>query len=317
MIGFIWPLQLLALLLVPLLIWLYTRNVTRPAEAVAYHPDAEFLAGVARQRFAVRRDIPVLLYLLAVGLGVTALARPTAPVPVPDNRTTVMLALDVSLSMEADDIKPTRFIAAQEAARVFIKQLPSGTKVGLVSFAGYAAVNVTPTADHDAVLKAIDELSMGRGTAIGAGLLEALRALPDRAGEELPKNPAPVAMVLMTDGRSNRPPDPIEAAAEARTMQVPVYTVGLGTEGGMINFEGSQQMVVGFDPETLQTIASTTGGKYFEARSAGQLTSVFKGLGRSIGWTTKPGEVTGIVASAAGILLLVALFMGERSRRLI
>jgi Ca-activated chloride channel family protein len=308
---------LLALLLVPLLVVVYLRFQARPAEAVVYHPDAEFLGQVARRRFALRRDLPMLLYLLAVGLGVTALARPTAPVPVPDNRTTVMLSLDVSLSMEADDIKPTRFRAAQEAARVFVKQLPPGTKVGLVSFAGYAAVNVTPTADHAEVLKAIDELSLGRGTAIGAGLIEGLRALPDRAGEELPKNPAPAAMVLMTDGRSNRPPDPIESAAEARAKQVPVYTVGLGTENGFINFEGNQQMVVGFDAETLQTIASTTGGRYFEARSAGQLNSVFKGLGRSIGWTTKPGEVTGIVASAAGVLLLLSLVTGELSRRVL
>ncbi len=316
MIGFIWPLQLLVLVLLPLMAWLYLRNVSRPAEAVVYHPDAEFLTQVRKQRFSVRRDVPVLLYLVAMGLGVTALARPTAPVPVPDNRTTIMLALDVSLSMEADDIKPTRVQAAQEAARLFVKQLPAGTKVGLVSFAGFAAVNVLPTADHDEVLRAIDELTLGRGTAIGAGLLEAVHALPDRAGEQLPKNPAPAAIVLLTDGRNNRPPEPEEGAAEARAKQVPVYTVGLGTQDGVINFEGGG-MMVGFDPDTLRMISSTTGGQYYEARSAGQLNGIYQRLGRTLGWSTKPGEVTGIVAAVAGLLLFGAMVVSERSRRVI
>jgi Ca-activated chloride channel homolog len=316
-IGFIWPVQLIVLLVIPLLAFLYRRSVHRPAEAVVYHPDAEFLSAVSKSRFSLRRELPVVLYLVAVGLGVTALARPTAPIPVPDNRTTIMLALDVSLSMEADDIKPTRFEAAKDAAKVFIKQLPAGTKIGLASFAGFAAVNVSPTADHDEILKAIDELSLGRGTAIGAGLLEAVRALPDRATETLPKNPAPAAIVLLTDGRNNRPPEPEEGAAEARAKQVPVYTVGLGTENGVINFEGNQTMMVGFDPETLRNISSTTGGQYFEARSAGQLTSIYARLGRQIGWTSKPGEVTGVVAAIAGLLLFAAIAVGERSRRVI
>ena len=317
MIGFSWPWFLLALAWIPLLVWLYRRNATRQAEAVVYHPDAEFLSSVAKNRFSLRRELPVILYLIAVGFGVAALARPNAPIPFPDNRTTIMLSIDVSLSMEANDIKPTRFEAAKEAAKVFIKQLPVGTKVGLASFAGFAAVNVTPTADHDEVMNAIDELSMGRGTAIGAGILEAVRALPDRATDKLPKNPAPVAVVLLTDGRNNRPPSPEEGSAEARAKQVPVYTVGLGTENGMINFEGNQTMMVGFDPETLRQIAQTTGGQYFEARSAGQLNSVYQKLGRQIGWSTKPSEITGIVASLAGLLLFASIAVSERSRRVI
>lgn len=317
MIGFFWPYFLLALLAIPLLVWLYRRSVNRQAEAVVYHPDAEFLTTMSAPRFSARRELPAILYLVAVGLGVTALARPTAPIPVPDNRTTIMLAIDVSLSMEADDIKPTRFEAAKDAAKVFIKQLPPGTKIGLASFAGFAAVNVTPTADHDEVLRAIDDLSLGRGTAIGAGILESLSALPDRAEEKLPKKPAPAAIVLLTDGRNNRPPSPEDAAAEARDKQVPVYTVGLGTEGGVINFEGNQTMMVGFDAETLRGIAQTTGGQYFEARSAGQLNSVYQKLGRQIGWSTKPGEITGLVATVAGLMLFASIAVAERSRRVL
>ncbi len=317
MIGFYWPYFLIALLLIPLLSWLYRRNANAKAEAVVYHPDAEFLNAVGSRRFSLRRELPVILYLVAMGLGVTALARPTAPIPVPDNRTTIMLSIDVSLSMEADDIKPTRFEAAKDAARIFIKQLPPGTKIGLASFAGFAAVNVNPTADHEEVLRAIDDLSLGRGTAIGAGILEALQVLPDRAGDKLPKNPAPAAIVLLTDGRNNRPPNPEDGAAEARDKQVPVYTVGLGTENGFINFEGNQQMTVGFDAETLRGIAQTTGGQYFEARSATQLNSVYQKLGRQIGWSTKPGEITNVVATIAGLMLFASIAVAERARRVV
>ncbi len=317
--SFTWTWLLLALLFIPILAWLYLRNQSRPAESVVLHPDAEFLQRIGQKRFSKGRDIPAMVFLLAIAMSVVALARPNAPVPVPDNKTTIMLALDVSLSMDAKDIVPTRFIAAQEAARLFIKQLPKGTKIGLVSFAGYAAVNVTPTADHDEVIKAIDELSLGRGTAIGAGIRESVGALPGRnpdAQTKLEKNPPPVAVVLLTDGRNNREPDPIEMAGMARDQQVKVYTVGLGTESGSINLENGG-FRVGFDPETLKTIASTTGGQYFEARSAGQLNAVYKSLGRSIGWTTRPGEVTHLAAALAGILLFVSLATGELNRRVV
>jgi Ca-activated chloride channel homolog len=317
--NFLWPVQLVLLVIVPFLMWWYWRDQKLPAESVVFHPDLEFLKSVSTPTFSRNRDIPAILYLLALGLGIFALARPTAALPVPDNKTTIMLALDVSLSMRADDIKPSRFEAAQDAARIFIKQLPAGTKIGLVSFSGYAAVNVEPTADHSAVLDAIDQLSLGRGTAIGAGLQTATQALPERAenakivrGQRLP----PAAIVLLTDGRNNRPPEPLEIAAEVRNKDVKVYTVGLGTDAGSIDFQGGG-MMVGFDPEILKTIADTTGGKYFEARSSGQLNSIYQGLGRSIGWSTKPGEITGIFAALAGILLLSSIVWSERSRRIV
>ena len=317
--SFTWVWLLLALLFVPVLAWVYFRSQSRPAESVVLHPDAEFLEQISKKRFSRGRDLPAWLFLIAIALSAVALARPNAPIPIPDNRTTIMLALDVSLSMDAKDITPTRFIAAQEAARVFIKQLPKGMKIGLVSFAGYAAVNVTPTADHDEVIKAIDELSLGRGTAIGAGIRESVSALPGRnadGGTKVEKNPPPVAVVLLTDGRNNREPDPIEMAAMARDQQVKVYTVGLGTESGSINLENGG-FRVGFDPETLKQIAQTTGGQYFEARSAGQLNDVYKSLGRNIGWTTRPGEVTHLAAALAGLLLFVSIAAGELNRRVV
>ncbi len=317
--NFLWPIQLVLLVIVPFLVWWYWRDQKLPAEKVVFHPDLEFLKSVSTPTFSRTRDIPAILYLLAIGLGIFALARPTAPLPVPDNKTTIMLALDVSLSMQANDIAPTRFEAAQQAARIFIKQLPAGTKIGLVTFSGYAAVNVEPTADHSQVLEAIDQLSLGRGTAIGAGLQLATQALPERganakivAGQRLP----PAAIVLLTDGRNNRAPDPIEVSAEVRNKDVRVYTVGLGTDSGSIDFQGGG-MRVGFDPEILKSIASTTNGKYFEARSSGQLNSIYAGLGRSIGWSTKPGEITGLFAAIAGIFLLGSIVYSEHSRRIV
>ncbi len=317
--NFLWPFQLVLLVIVPFLLWWYWRDQKLPAESVVFHPDLEFLKSISTPTFSRNRDIPAILYLLALGLGIFALARPTAALPVPDNKTTIMLAIDVSLSMRADDIKPSRFEAAQDAARIFIKQLPAGTKIGLVSFSGYAAVNVEPTADHSAVLDAIDQLSLGRGTAIGAGLQLATQALPERGenakivrGQRLP----PAAIVLLTDGRNNRPPEPLEIAAEVRNKDVKVYTVGLGTDAGSIDFQGGG-MMVGFDPEILKNIADTTGGKYFEARSSGELQSIYQGLGRSIGWSTKPGEITGIFAALAGLMLLSSIAWSERSRRIV
>ncbi|MFN3266904.1 MAG: VWA domain-containing protein [Deinococcales bacterium] len=317
--SFSWAWLLLGLLLLPILAFIYLRVQSRPAEGVVLHPDAEFLRQIAQKPFSKGRDLPTFLFLLAFGFGIVALARPHAPVPVPDNRTTIILTLDVSLSMDARDILPTRFSAAQEAARVFIKQLPKGTKVGLVSFAGYAAVNILPTDEHGEVLKAIDELSLGRGTAIGAGIRESVGSLPGRSVDgqtKLEKNPPPVAVVLLTDGRNNREPDPIEMATLAKEQQVKVYTVGLGTQQGMITLE-SGGFLVGFDPETLKQIAQITGGQYFEARSAGQLEAVYKSLGRSIGWTTRLGEVTHLAAALAGIFLFISLAAGELNRRVV
>lgn len=318
-VAFLWPWALLGLLILPVAIWLYRRNLERHSEAVVLHPDLEVLARAGSKGSGFARFIPAILFVDALAVGILGLARPTAPLPVPDNKTTIMMAIDVSLSMNADDIAPTRYQAAQEAAKLFVRQLPAGTKVGLVSFAGYATLDAPPTADHDQIVQAIDDLTLGRGTAIGKGLIESVRALPAR-GESDPKtdNLPPAAIVLLTDGRNNRPPDPQEGAALARDLKVKVYTVGLGTEGGYLNLgENGGGFMVGFDPETLRAIARTTGGQYFEARSAGQLTSIYRGLGRSIGWTTKPGEVTGILSAIAGLFLFASLLASQVSRRVL
>ena len=227
MVNFIWGAWLLGIALVPLALWWYARNVAKPAEAVVYHPDAEFIASLEPALVSRGRDLPAMLFVATLALSLVALARPVAPLPQLDNHTTVMIAVDVSGSMRNDDIKPSRFIAMQNAVRGFIKQLPSDLKVGLVSFAGTAALNVSPTTERRGLLDAVDAMFMARGTAIGAGLREAIAALPARtvlgnATKPLDSNPPPAIVVLLTDGRNNRDLDPIKMAALAKAQQVKV-----------------------------------------------------------------------------------------------
>ena len=318
MVNFLWGAWLLGIALVPLALWWYAKSVTKPAEAVVYHSDAEFIASLKLGLLSRRRDLPALLFAATLALSLVALARPVAPLPQLDNRTTVMIAVDVSGSMRNDDIKPSRFIAMQDAVRGFIKQLPSDLKLGLVSFAGTAALNVPPTFDRQGLLDAVDAMFMARGTAIGAGLRESIAALPARtilenATKPLELNPPPAIVVLLTDGRNNRDPDPLAMAALAKTQQVKVYTIGLGT----LESNQSGNTFRGFDPKVLQDMARLTGGEYFDASSAAQLERVYTKLGSNLGWTFKPSEVTHVVATAAGLLLLTAMVFGERNRRVL
>ncbi len=315
--SFTWPWALLALVLLPLLAWLYLRALERPAESAALHPDLRLLAQASAKPRPLRRHLPALLYLIAIALGVIALARPNAPLPLPDNRTTIMLAIDVSQSMNATDIAPDRITAAQNAARSFLKALPEGLPVGLATFAGYSVLNTPPTTDHTQVLEAVDGFNLARGTAIGSGLLEALRALPGRA-ENAPKTAGtlpPAAIVLLSDGRNNRGVDPLEVAAQVKASGVKVFTVGLGTDASNALDGQGGWYGLGFDAETLKAIAKTTGGRYFEANSASRLDTIYRELGRSLGWTLKPREVSGFVAALAGLLLLGSLAASERTNR--
>lgn len=315
--SFLWMGALAALALLPVLVWVYLRALRGNAASAALHPDLRLLAQATAAPRPLRRHLPALLYLAAIAVALLALARPTAPLPLPDNRTTIMLSLDVSGSMRADDIAPTRFEAMQEAARAFVRALPEGARVGLATFSGYAVLNTPPTTEHEEVLAAIDTLSMNRGTAIGDGLMEAVRALPGRGEKDklAPAELPPAAIVLLSDGRSNRGMDPTEAAQEAKKLAVKVYTVGLGTQDGQLEFSGQYRTWAGFDEEALKGIATATGGRYYAARSAGQLNTIYRDLGRSLGWTIRPREVTGFLTALAALLVLGSFFASERLAR--
>ncbi|MBI4280272.1 MAG: VWA domain-containing protein, partial [Armatimonadetes bacterium] len=225
------------LLLVPPWIVLYRWILRRPSRETIKHAHVALIRMAAGRGQALRRHAAAVLFLLALAAVILALGRPVAPLPVPSNQTAVMLSIDVSRSMLAQDMHPNRLEAAKTAAREFVKVLPRGTRVGLVTFSSYASLIVPPTADHGRVVEAIDDLSAEFATAIGDGLLEAVWALPGRTRPEDPLTPPreprgalpPAVVVLLSDGQSNRGALPSEAARIAKQQQIKVYTVGIGT----------------------------------------------------------------------------------------
>jgi Ca-activated chloride channel family protein len=253
------------------------------------------------------------LYLLAVGLAVVALARPQATIPMPDNLVGVMLAIDISRSMRAQDINPDRITAAKNAAKKFVETLPVGAKVGLVSFAGYSTLEVPLTTNHRRILEQIDTFQLGRGTAIGEGLYESLNAFPkDEKGKLL----GPSTIVLLSDGRNNRGRDPMEAAGAAKNTGVVVHTIGLGrrlTEDNSFQFNN----FMAFDEETLRAIAEATGGQYYAAESEKALLEAYRKLGRVVGWKLTRTEVSSMLALLAGLLLAFSLMVSSVRRRVV
>lgn len=344
--SFVWPSALFALLILPLLIalhvWLLRR---RSREAVRY-------PGLARVRDAMsagqslRRHLPPALFLLALGLMIVAAARPVAVVTLPNAHETVVLAMDVSGSMRATDVAPTRMIAAQEAARAFIEAQPRSTRIGVVTFGGSAALVQPPTDDRNDLLAALERFDFQRGTAVGSGLLVSLKTLfPDiefdlnrqdprpRSGTgagdrnasrsppgrdrpvDSPSLPAVAAgsytsavIILLTDGQTTTGPDPIASARMAAERGVRVFTVGVGTPNGEILVGDGWSMRVRLDEEALRAIADITLGEYFHAGTAEDLKRVYESLTSRIVLETGETEVTALfTAAAAGLLILSAL----------
>ncbi len=323
--NFLWPSLLLFYLLVPALIAGYIWVLRRPARERVRYPSLDLVARAAAAGRQWRRHVPAVLYLATLCAVIFTVARPMAAIPVPDNRTAVMLSIDVSRSMMARDVIPTRLDAARRAAVEFVRQLPHGAKVGLVSFSSYATLVTPPTEDHDRVIEAIKGLNLEFATAIGDGLLEAVYALPGRQrpprgllpGAESPFTSQPpvdaaqlppATVVLMSDGQSNRGTPPEDAAAVARQWHVKVYTIGLGSPEGTFLELGGRSIFVRLDEETLKQIAEITGGTYERVSSARDLTRVYRQLGRSIGWERRPVEVSGI--AAVGVAALFAATLG-------
>ncbi|GIW34391.1 VWA domain-containing protein [Meiothermus sp.] len=312
--GFQSPLLLLVLLLVPLLAWWYLRRVQGgTASAHVLYPNLAQFAGIAEPRW--KRHLSAGLYALALVLAILALARPQATIPAPDNLATVMIALDISRSMRAQDIEPDRFTAAKKEAQNFVRALPDGAKVGLVSFAGYATLEVEPTTDHPRILDQIELLQMGRGTAIGDGLLESLKAFPK---DENNKLLGPATVILLSDGRNNRGIDPLEVTPFAKDMGIVVHTIGLGRRS---NPGDPDQQWGGFwmqfDEETLRSIAESTGGQYYGAESAEALRQAYRNLSRVVGWKPQRTEISGLFGLAAGLALASSLLISNLRRQVI
>ncbi|AWR86897.1 vWA domain-containing protein [Meiothermus taiwanensis] len=316
---FLWPWALALLLLVPLLVWLYGRALRRPSELVVLHPDA---AALARSRKVPGgwQHLPAGLYLLALVAVVLALARPSLPVWQADPKAAVVLTVDISLSMRATDVQPSRFEAARAALRTFIRELPEGVRLALVTFARDAHLVVPLTTDRRRLLEAVDFLELNLGTAIGDAILESIQALPplsERAEDPDPRRLATI--ILLTDGRSLGGVDPVEAAQEAARLQIRVHTIGIGraTDGPVPGLPEQYALAAQFDEETLKEIARVGDGQYFFVDSAAKLKETYRNLSRQMSWRVRQDEVTAVFALLSASLLLFSLGLAQLRRRVV
>ena len=324
------PLLLLTLLLLPIAALVYLWLERRPAKYAMTFTNMDVLASVARGR-SWRRYIPPALALLALAALCIAVARPHRTTLVASDRATVVLVIDVSGSMRATDVKPSRLAAAQNAVRSFLKKVPHNVRVALIAFAGDPQVAAPPTTDLDVVRQGLDSLgyySGYGGTAIGDAIAAAVDLVK-------PQNPngtqtiayttiadqkkSPVSILFLSDGHQTRGLlQPLEGADRAKAAGIPVYTIALGTPNGVLTRPpggfgggggpgfGPAQIPVPPDPATLRQIAQTTGGKFFDARSAQALESAYSHLGSVVARAKGKREVTNEFLGLAAILLVAA-----------
>lgn len=250
----------------------------------------DLLDSVAPHRPGWRRHLPAAAFLMSMVALVVAFARPANSVRVPRERATVVMAIDVSLSMEATDVEPTRIEAAQAAAKSFVNLLPSQLNLGLVTFSGLAQVVVPPTTDHELVSRSLDNLVLDERTAIGDAVVVALssvKSMPQEQG----KPPPPARIVLMSDGETTDGRPNEEAARAALDAKVPVSTIAFGTDEGTVEVEGTE-VSVPVNREALRLLADQTGGSFFEAATGEELKKVYADIGSSVGYRTEKREVT-------------------------
>lgn len=318
---FAWPWMLTGLLLVPLLVTGYRGLLRRRAARVAALAGLGVVPPGTSVRGDRRRHVAPVLFIGALTLMLFSLSRPQATISEPHREGTVILAFDSSSSMKATDLAPNRMAAAQEAARAFVRQQPSGIRVGVVAFGEGGLITQQPTLDRNLVLSAIDRLAPQGGTALGRGLQTALSAIagktvqlddgtdPSTGGVEAQGQDlgyfGSSAVVLLSDGENTAGPDPLEVAEIASTAGVKVYPVGIGSPtGSVVQVEGFA-LATALDEATLQQIADLTGGRYFAAPDGRTLTEVYRSI--DLAWTVRAQriEVTALFAGAAAALLLL------------
>ncbi len=336
---FLWPEMLWLFLLVPALVAGYFYLLRRKRQTALRYASLSMVKEALGSGQKYRRHIPPLLFLVALMALIGAIARPAAVVTLPSQHRTIILAMDVSGSMRATDVQPNRITASQNAAKAFVADQPSNVRIGVVSFAGTAAVVQAPTQNREDVIAAIDRFQLQRATAIGSGIIVSLatifpdagidvssliygrngpRGVPlDQAGKADKKDFKPVepgsytsaAIILLTDGQRTTGPDSIDAARMAADRGVRIFTVGFGTKSGeTIGFEG-WSMRVRLDEETLKTIASMTRGEYFYAGTAADLKKVYESLNSRFLLEKKDMEISALFAAAAAVAALVSALL--------
>ena len=329
--SFASPILLVGLLLVPLAVLLYLFVQRRRSRYVVRFTNVDLLANLVPRTPAWRRHVPPALYVLALAALVIGLARPSAIVAVPREDATIVLTMDVSGSMLATDVTPSRLDSAKQAASTFIDQLPATFRVGLVTFGTAANVMVTPTTDRAEILAALDGLQAEGGTALGDAIALSLDVAQDAIGSAASPDaaaaptadpsadpsaspgtdePPLVATVLLSDGaNSTGRLEPDVAARDAAAARMPVYTIALGTGSGVVSvpdeFGVPQVVPVPPDTDTLAAIAETTGARSFEAPTADDLRQIYESLGSRVGTRQESQEVTQWFAGA-GLVLMVA-----------
>jgi Ca-activated chloride channel homolog len=301
--SFASPLALLCLFAVPLAVLAHVAAQRRRRNYPVRFTALSTLAAVAGEEPRWRRHLPLVLFALAVAALALSLARPERTIQVAVQRASVVLVTDVSRSMSATDVRPTRLEAARQAALNFLDEVPNELRVGLVTFSDVAQTLQTPTTDHDAVTTALDTLQPISGTATGAGLRTGLEDLKVRRSTA--RRP-PAAMILLSDGSATDGAAADIVASQARRLRVPIYTVALGTPSGTITLRG-RTLNVPPDPEALERIADESGGQAFRAEDADQLDAVYEKLGSQIGTEPEKQEITALFAGGALLLLGGAL----------
>jgi Ca-activated chloride channel homolog len=336
-VTFQWPEMFWLLPLLPAVILGYVWLLRRKKRAALRYASLALMSEAMRAGARIRKHVPPFLFLVAIALLLVAIARPAAVVTLPTQHETVILSMDVSGSMRATDVKPSRIGAAQEAARSFIAQQPRSTRIGVVSFAATASVVQSPTHSREDILAAIDRFQLQRGTAVGSGILVALKLIfPDAEFDLRSYNPRPrdtvkgqsldkargpekpgaqvvpagsynaAAIILLTDGQTTTGPDPIESARIAADHGVRVYTVGIGTAAGeTIGAEG-WSMRVRLDEESLKSIANITHGEYFYAGNATDLQKIYNNLNTKLFFEQKEMEITALFAGAAAVIAMMS-----------
>jgi Ca-activated chloride channel family protein len=301
--GRLW-LFVVVLGLAGLYVWLQQRRRHR---AVRY-TNIDLLRSVAPRRPGWRRHVPALATALALASLVVAFARPAQLTRIPKEAATVILVLDVSASMQATDVAPTRVEAAVSAANTFVQTLPPQLKVGLVTFDRQARVITSPTTDHAQVLRGLDQVALGSGTAAGEAIYAALDAVAaaNAANPGTTAGGDGAAIVLLSDGVTTVGRDVLGAARLAADKKVPVSTIAFGTANGSVFVQG-RMIPVPADPDTMARVAEITSGKFFEAFSAKELRSVYQDIGTRVGFETEQREVSAPVLTASALLLAVGL----------
>jgi Ca-activated chloride channel homolog len=303
---FISPLWLLTLIGVAALLIGYIALQLRRKRYAARFSNLELLATIAPRRPGWRRHLTFALLLAALTVLSFGVAQPTATVRVPRDQATVMLAIDVSESMQATDVLPDRIKAAQAAAAQFAEILPARINLGLVKFGGTASVVVPPTTDRDAVKRAIQDLSLLQSTAIGEAVYACLDAITVFGQSNVAKGakPPPARIVLMSDGANNKGRTVASAEDAARSAGVPVSTIAFGTDSGTVDLQG-EQIPVPADKTTLRELAQQTGGSYHTATTEQELSQVYANIGSQIGYTTSHRDISWRFL-AIGLLLALA-----------